>query len=236
MNDIDSLLQAAGERWRASQPTPPAVDPAIFAVAPRPFTFPMPTAVTAVAAVAVVVAFTVVSVQLGGPGSTGGGGPAAPSPSPSGSEAVAGPSGSGPSTDPPCDVTKPIPAFQPGGEPSEPPPGHEWFGEAALYTALDPAGDVWRGLPASPWGYTQKTVWWSDLWDPGAEPEPEIYVSGERLDAPGTFRFGPGTNASAPDIATAMMVGIDVPELGCWRVTATYRDASLSYTVLVAAD
>ena len=234
MNDIDSVLQAAAERWRASQPTPPAVDPAIFAVAPRTFTFPMPTAVTAVAAVAVVVAVTVVGVQLGGRGSTGGGGPAAPSPS--GSEAVASPSGSAPSTDPPCDVTKPVPVFQPGGEPSEAPPGHEWFGEAALYTALDPAGEVWRGLPASPWGYTQKTVWWSELWDPGSEPEPEIYVSGERLDAPGTFRYGPGTNASAPDIATAMMVGIDVPELGCWRVTAIYRDASLSYTVLVAAD
>jgi hypothetical protein len=58
-------------------------------------------------------------------------------------------------------------------------------------------------------------------------------VTGRRLDAPGTFEFGPGTNASAPDMGTAMMVGIDIPELGCWEVTGTYRGTSLSYVVLV---
>jgi hypothetical protein len=104
-----------------------------------------------------------------------------------------------------------------------------------LYTALDPSGEVWRGLPENPDGFTQKTVWWSVDWRPDEEPEPEIYVNGVRLDVPGSFErvFGPGTNATAPDIATAMMVGIDVPQLGCWRIMATYRDATLSYDVLV---
>jgi len=60
-------------------------------------------------------------------------------------------------------------------------------------------------------------------------------VEGTRLDGDGTFRFGPGTNASA-DFGTAMLVGIEVPTAGCWRLTATYRDRYLSYVVLVGGD
>lgn len=228
MNDIESLLQDAGERWRNSQPPPAAVDQAGFVEKPRTLTLAMvPAALTAIAAVAIV---AVVSLQFGGPANTGGG-PAVGSPEPN--EAVASPSEPD-ATPPDCDPTKPVPAFvPPEGELTDPPPGTQWFGRAALYTALDPDGEIWHGLPEGPAGFTQKTVWWSVDWRPDEEPEPEIYVTGERLDAPGTFEFGPGTNATAPDIATAMMVGIEVPALGCWRITATYRDAILYYDVLV---
>jgi hypothetical protein len=57
-------------------------------------------------------------------------------------------------------------------------------------------------------------------------------VTGRRLDAAGTFSFGPGTNAGA-DFGTAMLVGIDVPSVGCWEITGRYHAATLSYTVLV---
>ena len=228
MNDIEALLLDAGERWRASQPPPTAVDHVRFVDTPRTLAFTtVPAALTAIAAVALV---AVVGLQFGGPGMTGGG-PAIASPEPS--DAVASPSEPDPMP-PDCDPTKPVPAFvPPEGELTAPPPGTQWFGRAALYTALDPDGEVWRALPESPSGFTQKTVWWSVDWRPDEEPEPDIFVTGERLDLPGTFEFGPGTNATAPDIATAMMVGIDVPALGCWRITATYRDAILHYDVLV---
>jgi hypothetical protein len=228
MNDIEALLQGAGERWRAAQPEPPLVDARAFIERRRAFPTAIPMAALATAAVVIV---AVVTVQFGGrllPGSSGAGG----GPAPSESAAVSAPPSPEPSIA--CNPTKPVPAFvPPGGELTEPPPGHQWFGRAGLYTALYPEGEVWRGLPENPEGFTQKTVWWSVDWRPDEEPEPAIYVSGERLDAPGTFEFGPGTNATAPDIATAMMVGIDVPELGCWRITATYREARLYYDVLV---
>ncbi len=228
MKDIERILQDAGERWRSAQPEPPAIASSSFVGSPRTLSFSVASA--ALAALAAVVIVAVASLHSSGPGMTGG---AAPAPSAVPGEAAASPSEPG-STTPVCAVTKPVPAFvPPEDELRDPPPGHQWFGRAALYTALDPVGEVWRGLPESPSGFTQKTVWWSADWPPDEEPEPEIYVTGERLDAPGTFEFGPGTNATAPGIATAMMVGIDVPALGCWRITATYRDSSLSYTVLV---
>jgi hypothetical protein len=33
-----------------------------------------------------------------------------------------------------------------------------------------------------------------------------------------------------------MLVGVEIPEPGCWRVTADYRNASLSYVVWIAND
>ena len=89
-----------------------------------------------------------------------------------------------------------------------------------------------RDLPQSAGGLTQKTFWWSADWAPTGQPEPAITVTGRRLDGPGSFSFGPGTNASA-DFGTAMLVGIDVPTTGCWEITGRYQTATLSFTVSV---
>lgn len=80
----------------------------------------------------------------------------------------------------------------------------------------------------------QKTFWWSIEW-PGAddEPEPAITVVGTRLDGPGTFTAGPGTNAGRADFGQAMLVGVEIPTAGCWQITASYRDAVLSYVVSI---
>lgn len=67
------------------------------------------------------------------------------------------------------------------------------------------------------------------------EPEPAITVVGTRLDGPGTFTAGPGTNASA-DFGEAMLVGVEIPTAGCWQITASYRDAVLSYVVWITDD
>jgi hypothetical protein len=142
----------------------------------------------------------------------------------------------------PCHVTRPEPAFVPPG-PYIPegrfvatPPGYyesDWYGSARLWTMLDRDGEVWAPLVRQDAGLPQKTFWWSADWVPQDELEPAITVTGRRLDASGSFRFGdPGTNATA-DFGTAMLVGIDVPTYGCWRITARYRGASLSYVVSV---
>jgi hypothetical protein len=135
-----------------------------------------------------------------------------------------------------CPITRPEPAFTaPPPSPAKPPENYksDWFGTADLYTMLRHDGDVWRGLPNNPDGLTQKTFWWSANWPYNTEPEPDITVVGARLDGPGRFEAGhPGTNASA-DFGAAMLVGIDIPSIGCWRLTGTYGGTELSYIVRV---
>ena len=141
----------------------------------------------------------------------------------------------------PCHVTRPEPAFIPPG-PYIPegrfvatPPGYYesvWYGSARLWTMLDRDGEVWGPWVRLDAGLPQKTFWWSADWVPQDELQPAITVTGRRLDANGSFVGGPGTNATA-DFGTAMLVGIDIPTYGCWRITARYRGASLSYVVSV---
>jgi hypothetical protein len=130
-----------------------------------------------------------------------------------------------------CPVTKPAKPFQPPTA-GEIPATKAWYGNDVLWTWLDRDGEVWDGLPRSDFGLTQKTFWWSRLFKVRQEPQPEIYVTGSRIGAPGRFGFGPGTNAGG-DFGSAMLVGIDVPDEGCWNITAHYRGAKLTYVVWV---
>ena len=134
-----------------------------------------------------------------------------------------------------CAVTRPEPVFKaPKPFPVRPPAYYrsDWYGSGHLWTMLDHDGETWQHLPTSPSGLTQKTFWWSQDWIAADEPEPAISVTGHRLDGPGGFSFGPGTNATA-DFGTAMLVGIEIPTAGCWEITARYRTATLSYVVSV---
>jgi hypothetical protein len=264
MNDIDAVLLEAGERWRAVQPAPPSIDAAIFMAHRRRWRPESLTAVagTAVAAVLVLSVVAVVAGQLGrspgvaAPPLGGPGGPpaAAPTASPSEaaptaspSEAAASPAAASQQATSPaasqqaasgCRVTRPTRPFVPPEIYLAEPPSRyasEWFGTADVWTMLDRDGEVWEHLPSGPDGLSQKTFWWSANWSPEAEPEPAITVEGTRLDGPGAFTFGPGTNASA-DFGTAMLVGIDIPTAGCWELTGTYGERYLSYVVLVRGD
>jgi hypothetical protein len=137
---------------------------------------------------------------------------------------------------PACAVTVPqVPAFVP------PAPydslnsfvDHFWFGSNALWTLM-PSNGVWNALPHNPSGYTQKIFWWREgyVWD--QEPEPKLIVTGERIDesAPPLI-VSRATNAYASDIGSAMLVGVDFPTLGCWRVTAKYAEAELSFVIQI---
>ena len=138
-----------------------------------------------------------------------------------------------------CHLTKPTLPFVPLA--SHPAPARlpayydsEWYGDARLWTILRHGGEVWYGLPRGPDGLVQKTFWWSADFNVNREPQPAITVTGQQLDGPGRFTSpAPGTNAEA-DFGSAMLVGIDVPTAGCWRITATYRNASLSFVAWVS--
>jgi hypothetical protein len=99
---------------------------------------------------------------------------------------------------------------------------------------LSHGGEVWIGLPRGTDGARgQKTFWWSADFDVNHELQPAISVTGRQLDGPGRFSSpAPGTNAQA-DFGSAMLTGVEIPRIGCWQITATYRGASLSYVVWV---
>lgn len=135
-----------------------------------------------------------------------------------------------------CPVTvPPVPAFTP------PAPydslnsfvDHFWFGSSSLWTII-PTNGTWNALPHNPEGYTQKILWWRDgyVWD--QEPEPNLIVTGTRLDesAP-PLNVSKATNAFASDIGSAMMVGVDFPALGCWKITGNYNGNELSFVIWV---
>ena len=95
---------------------------------------------------------------------------------------------------------------------------------------------VWDKLPynASS-GYTQKIVWWRDGYSWNEEPEPNLVVTGERLDDKSPpLKTSSANGAYASDIGSAMMVGVDIPTAGCWKITGQYNNSELSFVVWVA--
>lgn len=140
--------------------------------------------------------------------------------------------------DPPADCPLTVPADPPFSPPSLYSDlgikGKFWYGSNSLWTAI-PENGIWSGLPHNPEGYTQKVFWWREGYVWNEEPEPEVIVSGERLDASAPpLNVSKATNADASDIGSAMLVGVDFPTLGCWKITGQYKDAELSFVVWVA--
>lgn len=113
--------------------------------------------------------------------------------------------------------------------------GYYWFGSEGLWTSL-PQDGAWHGLPEDPGGFTQKVFWWREGYIWNEEPEPHLIVTGERLDAKALpLKASKATNAFAEDIGSAMLVGVEIPTVGCWKITGQYGKAELSFVVWVGS-
>ena len=136
-----------------------------------------------------------------------------------------------------CPVTQPSePRFTPPPPyPQNAPfPNRFWHGTDSLWTLL-PKDGVWAALPHNPEGYTQKVFWWRKGYSWAEEPEPQLTVTGRRLDVPTPpLIVSQATNAFAEDIQSATLVGVDFPTLGCWEISGRYGDSELSFVVFVA--
>jgi len=158
--------------------------------------------------------------------------------SPNGSQAIASTEATILPNDPStCPVTQPPePQFTPPPPypPSAPSPNYFWYGTDSLWTVI-PDDGVWAALPHNPEGYTQKVFWWREGYSWTEEPDPQLTVTGQRLDAPtAPLNVSQATNAFAADIQSAMLVGVDFPTLGCWEISGHYADAELSFVVFIA--
>jgi hypothetical protein len=232
MDEIDNLLDEAGERWRASQPPPAPIDPASLA---RETGIGAGRLLLSFAAGAAGAALVLATVSIAGQFGIW---PRIEDPNFGTAPSEAGASRPVVSGDTGCAVTRPDPAFvAPSPYPATPPPLYEseWFGSEKLWTMINRDGEVWR-FPQGPDALWVKRFWWSVEWrGMRDEPEPAITVVGTRLDGPGTFTSGPATNASA-DFGEAMLAGVEIPTAGCWQITASYGDAVLSFVVWVTDD
>jgi hypothetical protein len=133
-----------------------------------------------------------------------------------------------------CPVTRPpaTPFVPPAEYSAIPPAGQFWYGTPELWTMLEDGG-VWNSLPQTPTGYTQKLMWWRQGYRMEAEPMPDLTVTGRRLDAPAPpLVVSPASNASS-EFGESMLLGAEIPCLGCWEITGHYHGRQLSYTVWV---
>lgn len=140
-----------------------------------------------------------------------------------------------------CPVTVPGEnAFTPASEsPEDPPEVYEdvWFGTPDLWTLVNPAGEVWSDLPGAADGtMTEQTFWWSENYTP--DDPGEVTVTAEQLDGTAHRVEASETAGSGfdPFMTQAMhvtVVGLDLPDSGCWQVTANYKGATVSYVVWV---
>jgi hypothetical protein len=204
MDELDRRLTDAGERWREALPPSPEVDPSRLTQRGAPSQLRLAGISLALLGSALVALVVV----------------ARPNPN--------GTTGSGT-----CEVTVPTDAFIPPNPfPSAPTTQGtaRWYGTRHLWTMIQPDGETWTPAVVAPHVFNRKLFWWSTDWSPSAEPQPEITVTAERLDGSGTATGHDPTNATA-DFGTAMLVGIELPEAGCWRISATYHGTSLSYVV-----
>lgn len=101
-----------------------------------------------------------------------------------------------------------------------------WYGTPQLWTMINPNG----AIDDHTWLAGDKTFWWSKDFD---EVEPDITITGRHLSgsAPTVTFGGPGTNGYHPTLGHFMLVGVQLPEPGCWELTAEYKGASLSYVL-----
>ena len=127
-------------------------------------------------------------------------------------------------------------AYPPGGLGA----GMFWFGTDALWTALSFDGK-WQGYNGKP--YVQKLTFWRKGFDWRKEIEPELIVTGKRLDgdapsiavahANAVFIPIPIPGDTGEKMPPAMMTGVDIPTAGCWELTAHYAGHSLTFVVSV---
>jgi hypothetical protein len=127
-----------------------------------------------------------------------------------------------------CPVTSVAEPFVPP-EPyaSKVPPLYEssWYGTERLWTWLRADGTLPMARDRS--GYFQKSFWWA----PGADG---IRVTARRLDGPSPpVSIAQQGVSSRYDLGEFLLIGLELPDRGCWEITGHAGGAELSFVVRV---
>jgi tetratricopeptide (TPR) repeat protein len=120
--------------------------------------------------------------------------------------------------------------------PAEDYPGSFWFGSEKLWINL-PADGTWKGLPhynPTDTAFRQKLLWWHKGFNGRKNLQPILKVNGKRLDFPApTFEVEESANTYGGPDSRFIVVGIDIPTLGCWKIKGVFGAAELSFVIWV---
>ncbi len=111
-----------------------------------------------------------------------------------------------------------------------------WFGSESLAVRL-PAKGRWYGT-GSARRFRDKTWFWRQGYVAASEPRPDLEVTGVKLGDEGTIHtlsVGRATNAFGP-AWQQMLVLVEFPSAGCWRVSATYVNAGIRHDLDFVVD
>jgi len=134
-----------------------------------------------------------------------------------------------------CPVTTPL---EPAFVPPEPYPGKAsngnfYFGTAKLWTLVWKS--PWRALPKWDVGYRQKIFWWSQGYDWRGDPQPQLSITGKRLDgpAPPLVTDDQANGSYRGDMQSFVVSGVSFPTTGCWEITGRLHGDELRFVVWV---
>jgi hypothetical protein len=108
-----------------------------------------------------------------------------------------------------------------------------WFGTEKLWLELPKSGiwDGWTPLEPNRGGsLTAKMFWWSVDYNPRTDGNPDLKVTGKRLDGEAPTVVA---NEAHNAIGSAMSTGVYLPTSGCWQITGDYKGQELSFVVWV---
>jgi len=139
------------------------------------------------------------------------------------------------------DVPKSCPITKPPVHPFVPPypaefyPGYFWFGTEKLWINL-PADGTWKlgHYNPSETAFRQKLLWWHKGFERLNDSEPILKVAGKRLDSPApTFEEEESASTYGGANSQFIVVGLDIPTLGCWKITGRFGTAEVSFVIWV---
>lgn len=138
-------------------------------------------------------------------------------------------------------MTVPSPGFVPPEPyPDEPGYGKVWYGTPRLWTMLDAGGEIWSDLPIGTGLHAigDKTLWFSEDFSNAAREDfsgdANITLTAVRLDGPArTVIETSGVPSFNASIKNFILVGLGVPKIGCWGLTAAYKGTELEYVFRV---
>ncbi|MEZ4515799.1 MAG: hypothetical protein R3C44_02805 [Chloroflexota bacterium] len=105
---------------------------------------------------------------------------------------------------------------------------HLNYGQVCNWTAV--------GIPplSEGSGYGQKVVFWDEEYDWITNQQPELTLTGRRLDGKAPrVEVDHATNGYTPEFGPFMLTGVEIPTTGCWEITGAYEGTELSFVVWV---
>ncbi len=128
-----------------------------------------------------------------------------------------------PTSCPSTALVRPAPFVPPAPHSAVLPRGSFWYGSESLWTSLREDGR-WHGLYRSDLReYRNKIMLFRKGFDSSKEHRPPLIVTARRLDGPSLqVTSERASGAFNEDTGLMIMTAIDLPDAGCWSLTAQY--------------